>query len=257
MKGLINILILTIFILTNSCFKERFSNQPQYYSDDFERYKKEETWLDPAAGYWSFSQQTLEANSVSIDSSMRFSGKQSLYFFAEKSSTEQLSKCSISKQNMSFPENGVVRISVQYYLDAPEKVNWLFLADLEEQTAIGAGPGLRLVLVNGQIRMEYKFLEKDVLQFDGKEKNFPLRQWVNLVWEIQLSQKNRGWVKVWQDGVLLIEKYKIRTMPKDLLYSQQGTKGIYSSVEIGVTANTRDAAVKLWADDFWVQYLQP
>lgn len=48
---------------------------------------------------------------------------------------------------------------------------------------------------------------------------------------------------------LIIDSKDNNTLPKDLLYFQQGTKGMYSSCEIGITANSSDNPAKLWLDD--------
>ncbi len=76
-----------------------------------------------------------------------------------------------------------------------------------------------------------------------------IRDRVEIVWEVKLSQKNEGTVKLWQNGILIIDTKNNRTLPKDLLYSQQGTKGMYSSVEIGITANSKDNDLTIWVDD--------
>jgi hypothetical protein len=121
--------------------------------------------------------------------------------------------------------------------------------DMEEQTAIGAGPGMRLAMVDNKLRVEYKFNEKDLTQPAGQEIEFPRNEWVEITWEVTLSPKNKGAVKLWQNGQLLIQQDHIRTLPKDLLYFQQGTKGMYSSCEIGITANSKDSDVTLWVDE--------
>ena len=37
------------------------------------------------------------------------------------------------------------------------------------------------------------------------------------------------------------------------MYSLQGTKGMYSSIEIGITANSRDNDLTMWADEVTIQ----
>ena len=78
---------------------------------------------------------------------------------------------------------------------------------------------------------------------------FPRNQWVQVVWEVTLSQKNKGAVRLWQNGQLIIDSKNNRTLPKDILYFQQGTKGMYSSCEIGITANSKDNNLTIWVDD--------
>jgi len=120
--------------------------------------------------------------------------------------------------------------------------------DLEEQTAIGAGPGMRLALVDNKLKVEYKFNEKDISQQTGQEIDFPRNQWIQVVWEVKLSKKNKGSVLLWQNGQLVIDSKNNRTLPKDILYFLQGTKGMYSSFEIGITANSKDNDLTIWVD---------
>jgi putative lipoic acid-binding regulatory protein len=35
-----------------------------------------------------------------------------------------------------------------------------------------------------------------------------------------------------------------------VLYFQQGTKGMYNSIEIGITANSAESTAVVWVDDF-------
>lgn len=81
----------------------------------------------------------------------------------------------------------------------------------------------------------------------------PRNQWVNITMEVKLSQKKNGYVKIWQDNQLIIEGYDRKTLPKDFLYSQQGTKGMYQSIEFGVTANSSSTDVIMYMDDIEVK----
>lgn len=192
---------------------------------------------------------TKGLNTIEVDTTLVHNGNRSLKFFAKKTDQDGVSKVSIAKQNMAFWEGETVRLSAWYFIDGASSLEWLFLMDLEEQTAIGAGPGMRLALVDNKLRVEYKFNENDITQQSGQEINFPRNQWVELVWEVKLSQKNKGTVRLWQNGQLIIDSKQNRTLPKDLLYFQQGTKGMYSSCEIGITANSKDSDLTLWVDD--------
>ena len=244
------IIILFVFgTLIISCNKEKFFDGPDFFEDDFENYSALEDLLSDEDENWSFTQLTNENNIILVDTSKFHSGNRSLKFIAARSTNELLSKCSIVKQNMAFWEGETVRLSGWYFIEGTNALDWLFLFDLEEQTAIGAGPGMRLALVNNQLLVEYKFYESSILQPIGQEIDFPRNEWVEIVWEVKLSQKNEGTVKLWQNGILIIDTKNNRTLPKDLLYSQQGTKGMYSSVEIGITANSKDNDLTIWVDD--------
>lgn len=236
------------FLLTG-CFNDSFFEGPDFFQDDFESYSELNDLLPPDDTLWSFTQLTLPENTIVVDTLNRHAGNKALRFFAAKSDGEIISKSSIAKQNMAFWEGETVRMSAWYFIEGTQSLQWLFLMDLEEQTAIGAGPGMRLALVDDQLRVEYKFNENDIIQPEESALQFPRNQWVEIVWEIGLSQKNEGTVKLWQDGVLIINSENKVTLPHDILYFQQGTKGMYSSCEIGITANSHDNDLTLRVDD--------
>lgn len=240
-------------ILLGSCNKEKYFDGPDFYQDDFEMYSALSDLLLPYDLLWSFTQLTMDDNRISVDSTHFYSGSKSLKFVAKRSDGNLLSKCSIAKQNMAFWEGETVRVSVWYFIEGTDALEWLFLMDMEEQTAIGAGPGMRLALVNNELRVEYKFNENDITQTSGQAVSFPRNEWVELVWEVQLSQKNEGTVKLWQNGQLIIDSKNNRTLPQDMLYFQQGTKAMYSSIEIGITANSSPSDLTLWADDVRIE----
>ncbi|MDZ4759017.1 MAG: heparin lyase I family protein [Bacteroidota bacterium] len=247
MKNIYSIIIFVMLII--SCNKKKFFAGPSYFIDDFETYNMLQNLLLPHDTLWSFTQLTRTDNNITVDSTQSHSGKKSLKFTAKKSDDEGASKCSIAKHNMAFWDGETMRVSAWYYIKDTLPTEWLFLLDLEEQTAIGAGPGIRIALLNNQLRMEYKFLENDIVQKVGQEVNFPRNEWVEVIWEVKLSQQHKGTVKLWQNGQLIIDSKGNRTLPKDLLYSQQGTKGMYSSIEIGITANSANNDLTLWVDD--------
>lgn len=247
MKKLI-IIGFSTFILAG-CYKEQFKDRPDFFQDNFESYSVLHDLLSGEDKLWSLTQLTKRGNTITVDSKKSHWGNNSLKFVAEKSDNEGASKSSIAKQNMAFMEGETVRMSGWYYVEATNIPEWLFLMDLEEQTAIGAEPGMRLAIVDNKLRVEYKFYEKDITQPSGQEIDFPGNQWVELIWEVTLSQKNKGSVRLWQNGKLIINSANNRTLPEDFLYFQQGTKGIYSSCEIGITANSKDNDLTIWVDD--------
>ena len=246
-----------IVAIISGCNKEKFFKGPNFFQDSFETYVTLSELLKSESHLWSLTQLTKDKNNIVIDSNQAYSGRKSIRFFAESSDQDGASKASIVKQHMAFWEGDTVRMSANYYIDGNSKLDWLFLMDLEEQTAIGAGPGMRLAMVDNELRIEYKFDEKDITQHKGTEVKFPRNQWVSLVWEVTLSQKNLGSVRLWQDGQIIIQCENKRTLPKDVLYFQQGTKGMYSSCEIGITANSKDNPLILWVDDVRFEKVNP
>ena len=247
-------LLLSSFALFG-CNKKAIFDGPHFFEDDFESYSSVQNLLLPNDQRWSFTQLTRKDNTVNVDSARTHSGRKALKFFARKSDGEGASKGSIAKQNMAFWDGETVSVSGWYFIEGTASLQWLFLLDLEEQTAVGAGPGIRLALVDNKLRMEYKFNEKDVVQPAGQEVDFPRNQWVHLTWEVKLSQKKAGAVRLWQNGQIIINSTGNTTLPKDVLYFQQGTKGMYSSCEIGITANSQQSDATIWVDEFKIEKL--
>ena len=244
------IFFFTATILFAACNKEKYFDGPNHFSDDFESYQQFDEMFGDDETLWSFYQSTFTENNIVVDTTFAHTGTHSIKSIA-KASNEELgaSKSSYSKQNLAFWEGEIMVVSAWYYLVGEAEAQWIFFMDLEEQAAIGAGPGMRLAMVDNAIRVEHKFLNPDIIQPAGQEVLFPRNQWVQLTFETKLSQKKDGYVKIYQDNQLIIEQYDWKTLPTDLLYFQQGTKGMYSSIEFGITANTFDNDMVLYVDD--------
>lgn len=246
-------IVLIVLGASVSCSKEKWFDGPNYMSEDFESYPSTDSMFSYEDIRWSYHQNTHEGNYIAIDSTIVHSGNRSLKFFGAAHPGE-VSKCSIVKQHMAFFDGDVVRISAWYYVASAASTGWLFLFDFEEQTAIGAGPGIRIAdTQESGLVLEHKFYNDDIFQPASGFIAMPRNQWVNITMEVKLSQKKKGYVKIWQDNQLIIEGYDRKTLPKDFLYSQQGTKGMYQSIEFGVTANSSCTDVIMYMDDIEVK----
>ena len=248
------LLFSSLIILLFGCNKEKYFSGPNSFFDDFESYSDFDDLLIEDDVHWSATQQTYEASTISLSSEQAHSGTTSLKFDAAGSSDGKLSKCSIFKQNMAFYEGETVRSSIWYYIDGSQDLNWLFLLDLEEKTPIGAGPGMRVANVGSENygTIEFKFKQDNLEQ---QMHSFPRNQWFKITLETRLSQKKKGWVRLYLDDQLIIEEKNMKTLPKDVLYNLQGTKGMYTSIEIGVTANPSSNPALIYADDFSIEVI--
>ena len=235
----------------SSCNKRKLFDGPNSYNEDFEQSAVLSDYLKSGDSAWSFTQQTLPGNLIQLDNTLSTSGSQCMKFIANPTSST-LSKSSISKQNFAFWEKETMCVEADYRIQGNDPLEWLFLLDLEEKTAIGAGPGMRLALVGNQLRYEFKFNQPDVTQNAATSVDFPRDQWVHLKVEVYLHHKKKGSLKVWQDNVWILEKDGIKTLPKDLLFVQQGTKKMYNSVEIGATANPSSELAVVYVDNLKV-----
>lgn len=244
---------LAVLTLITGCNKEKWFDGPNFMSEDFENYSFTGNMFSDDEVRWSYNQNTVDGNYIAFDTNIVHSGNRSLKFFAHASTGDHVSKNSIVKQHMAFYEGDVVRISAWYYIEGNATLDWLFLFDFEEQASVGAGPGIRLANSDRDLCLEHKYFTDDVYQAEGQEIPLPRNQWFNLTMEVKLSQKKKGYVKVWQDNVQVLWSENHRTLPKDFLYIQQGTKGMYQSIEFGITANTKSSDMVLYIDDLRVE----
>lgn len=246
MKEILYLMSFTVIFV--ACKKKQFDG-PNSYNDDFEAYQNIDEIIDGENEKWSFFQNTVDGNSVTIDSLITHSGNKSVKCIAAaKNGSDVTSKASINKQFMAFWENETVTIDFWTYISGTNNLDWLFIFDLEEKVPIGAGPGMRLAIVDNQLLVEHKFPNPNIEQ-SGDGINFPRNEWVHIRMETKLSRKKKGSVKVWQNGSLILEANNWQTLPKDILFVQQGTKGMYNQIEFGATANADDDVNTVYIDD--------
>lgn len=237
----------SILLILASCNKRKAFNGPNSYSDGFEAYNSFNELIDGDDELWSFFQLTKDQNTIRIDTNIVHSGNKSIRFFGLPSDGE-VSKSSINKQFMAFWEGETVLIDFWMYLEGNEDVDWLFIFDLEEKVPVGTGPGMRLAIVNNKILLEHKYPNPNVEQ-EGSGISLPRDQWVHIEFEAKLERKDKGYVRVFQDGTQILRVDNWQTLPKDILYANQGTKGMYNQIEFGLTANSDDNAHVLYLDD--------
>lgn len=235
-----------------SCNKKDKFDGPNSYADDFESYVDVASMIDGQNLKWSFFQLTDPANSITLDTTIVHSGTTSVRFSGVSGTSKDTKKCSLNKQFMAFWEGETVVVDFWCYLQGNEAVDWLFIFDLEEKVPVGAGPGMRLAIVNNQLLLEHKYPNPNIEQ-QGDGIDFPRDQWVNIRMETKLSRKDKGYVRVYQDNVQVLSVDNWQTLPKDILYANQGTKGMYNQIEFGLTANSDDNAHVLYLDDVSVE----
>jgi len=241
---------LLIIVVLLGCNKEKLFDGKNYIFEDFESVNNVDDLFQN--GNWEFYQQTETNSYIELNNQIPHSGTNCLKIFAAKGT---ISKSDIANNKMAFYENDIVQISAWFYLEDTNKLNYLFLFDIEEDVAIGAGPGIRIAIDDeGYLLIERnKYGETTLRQADDIRMKFPRNQWVELKFEINLQQKDEGYIKLWQNGSLLINVENTQTLPKDKLYFIQGTKGMYQSVQIGVTATTSDFDVTMYIDDIEIK----
>ena len=248
-KNILFIFVIAVF----SCTKEKqpadtFTN----FTEDFESYTSYDSTLF-ATTKWSTNQKTFDDNNYTIDTNIVHSGNKSLRCYAVASTSKDVSKCSLIKGNMYFTKHDIIKYSAWYFVSGT--LTNLFLVDFEENAPISSSPGVRVALFNdGYLSLERGKLGLNTIYQDENTKIlFPQNQWVHVEVELKLERPKKGYVKIWQDGVLLIDKDGIQTLSEDKLYFTQGTRGVFHNLEVGITANGKGGNTILFIDDIIAQ----
>jgi Polysaccharide lyase len=240
-------IILMSFALT-ACNKEKYFGGANSIFENFESIDSIDQLFADGSGNWKYYQKTESGSYIEIDTTNPHSGNKCLKIVAVQG---EVSKSDIANNKMSFWEDDVVQITSWFYLQGTADLNYVFLFDIEESTAIGASPGTRFALdEEGYLLVERnKYGETTISQPSDTKVIFPRDKWVELKIEIGLNQKKKGHIIVWQDGVQIIEELDARTLPRDRLLFMQGTKAMYQSIQIGLTATTSNSDITLFLDD--------
>ncbi len=239
----------TFLLLILACHKQKFDTNKNSILEDFEEVSSLDELI--SSENWEYYQQTEDENYLAIDSVFSHSGNQCLKIFAVKGN---ISKSDLANNKMTFWENDVVQATVWYYLEGDDPSGFLFIFDIEENIPVGATPGIRLARDDeGFLFVDRtKIGRSSIKQENQSEIIFPRNQWVEVKLEIKLERKKTGYIKVWQDNILLLQAENTQTLPKDRLYFTQGTKGMYQSIQVGITASTAENDVSLYIDDISV-----
>jgi hypothetical protein len=249
-------LVLMILLLAG-CYKTRreyLETAITDYAEDFESYT---AFTQPGfLANWQGSQLTFAQNGLFIDSAFSHSGNNSLRCEATSTVGGNVSKASILKNNLGFEQDDEIYFECWYYLTASSLPN-IFIADFEEPATISSSPGFRLMLnENGELCVERNKMNKSTLrQTITQPRIFPQMQWVRIQLEAKLHKRNKGYLKLWQNGELILEHHDVQTLPRDMIYITQGTAAVLRQVEIGLTANSSSGSAVMYVDDMRIRKL--
>jgi hypothetical protein len=221
------------------------------WSDDFEAYGSYGDLLaDDGEDGWS-EQITDDRNEIALTDEVVHSGIQAVRFEAV-ATDGGASKASLFVNDFALLAGTTVAISAWYWLEAGEQP---VLMDLEETVVVGAGPGMRLMLdEEDRVWVERKKYLKPSIRQEGEGVAFPRRTWVELRLEVALRQDRHGEISLFQDGERIAHADGVQTLPTDWTYAIQGTRGLYTNAEFGLTAAGRTDAL-LYLDDVTVDTL--
>ncbi len=249
MKKLIITVISFSFLLVQ-CNKETYFDGDNYINEDFESVTNSTTLIEQEN--WTYYQNTEANSTMEIDTTKAIFGDQCLKLTAAQG---EISKSDIANNDLAFWEKDIIQFTGWFYLDDTLDLDYVFLCDIEEGVAIGSGPGIRIAINESDYLVieRNKYGESTLIQPAQTAVIFPRKEWVKLELEIELSQKKKGYIKLKQNDVLIIQEDNIQTLPKDNLYFIQGTKGMYQSLQVGLTAITANRAVDLYIDNITIQ----
>lgn len=261
-----------MILILSSCSKDdnttpEVGNVVDYsFEDGFETTGNDLTELFPDDGSrWSNLQLVNPdngENEIEIESIITTEGNNSLRINVD-ASDNTLSKADIEKGNFNAPEGSTVRISASFYIASTDNIENLLLMDLEccscwdPSVPDNQCPGIRLMMKNNDhLSIERgKILGTTIVQSSVE---FPRNEWVNVVWELKLSQNDDGFNKLSINNQEVISESG-RNMPNARLFETEfANNGIdfklqeplfYERFQIGATANPTQFDIELFIDD--------
>ena len=226
--------------ITDPSGREQVYHRVNSFADDFETgiERKVEGWhqqMKLASG----SNAGSPSNRVETSEEQVHSGQFALKTLTPKDSRD-LQKAAVLRELFFFPPGSDFWFSAWYFIPGKSNIENLFIFDLE---ATGrSGVGRRLMFTGSQGRY---------LMLEGKRSTgpqyaqtktpvpFPRDQWVHLKLHLHLSPDHAGTVKLWQDGMLILNKQG-SNIPRDTFYDR---------IEVGQTANSTHQEQIVYVDD--------
>ena len=254
-------------------------NENPGFQDGFETLNLELGELFPLDGSrWTNFQQvnpTNNINELSVVDTNFSEGSNSIRFLSYASDTE-LSKIDIEKDGMRLAIGSRIRISADFYISGNQSIENLLIMDLEccscwdpnvgeNFGAENQCPGIRLIMSgsNGYLSIERGKISGTTLQQTSVP--FPRDQWVNVSWEMTLSDTDSGTNRLLLDGVEVINEIGMNMPNAEIFRELFATEGIdfnlqepveYERVQVGATANPTAETVELFVDNFSLSVIE-
>ena len=247
------VLLFSAVIIFNSCHKNAPSNSLREFSDNFESYHSTSEMVGPADNQWTefnVNETNVSTDTISIDTVIVHSGRQSVRFHCVQNdpAMTDVCKCNLNKGNLFFKQGETVYYSCWYYLQRNDmNYGTFFVWDLGQ--IVHGSLEIRVMAWEQNLELERGKIGLSNIFQKSPATLFPINRWTHLELEIKLSQYDRGSVKMWLDGNEIINKDKVRTMPKDIANLIWDTKGYYERVQVGITAKNGTQDLILYADD--------
>lgn len=271
-KNMKKLTLIGIILILTSCSKDdnatpEVENVVDYlFEDGFETTGNDLQELFPIDGSRWSNLQVVNPNNgenqIELESIIVTEGNNSLRIYS-RASDATLSKADIEKGSFNAPEGSTVRISASFYIASINNIENLMLIDLEccacwdPSVPNNQCPGIRLMMKdNDHLSIERgKILGSTIVQSDVA---FPRNQWVDVVWELKLSQDNNGLNKLSINNQEVISESGMNMPNASLFATEFANNGIdfelqeplfYERFQIGATANPTQFDIELFIDD--------
>jgi len=249
-------------------------NEPSsfLFEDGFETQNNQFNELFPTNGNrWTTIQQdnpTNATNEIELSTTQFSEGQNSLRLLANPSDNS-LSKMNIEKGGFSAFKDDTITISADFYVAGTASLENVLLIDLEccscwdpdVLATFGVEnqcPGIRLMMAGGNDFLSIERGKISGTTIEQTSVTFPRDQWVNVKWEMTLSDETNGSNLLYINGNEVINEPGMN-MPNAQIFSDAFlNQGIdftlqeptfYERMQIGVTANPTAGAIELFVDN--------
>ncbi len=244
------------------------------FSDGFETSSDNFFSLFPNDGSrWTGTQLVNPSGSVNtleLSTARASEGGQSLRIDV-KQSNAILSKADIEKSGFRAAENSRVVIEADFYIDSDVNLENLLLIDLEccscwdPSVPDNQCPGIRLAMTGGN---DYLSIERGKIAgttIGQAAFQFPRNEWVNIRWQMQLSNENDGSNQLFINDQQVISENGMNLPNAEIFKSIFAEEGIdfqlqepvyYERIQLGATANPDAGDLILYVDNFTISINQ-
>mgnify|MGYP000915329201 CR=1 FL=1 len=247
-------LILAVMGLTHACTKEEVIVQYSSIQADFERMGSADELLQSPHNWESYG-ISRAVNRAAIVSDTFYSGNAAIRFHAETNQPNGVSSSALnSNENLFLREEMVFSIDCRIMIPSYSSPNNLDIMRLEANPSADGPSGVSFFLdEDGALSLDRSAMgPSNIHQEVGTKNAFPTNQWVHMHIDYLADARSRGYVKIWQDEVLVLEALSTETMPKAKLHLSEKGKNYFSKLSFGILSNGSGLPTTLFWDDFSV-----
>jgi hypothetical protein len=182
----------------------------------------------------------VHVNNAAIVSDTFYSGNAAMRFHAETNQPNGVSSSALnSNENLFLREEMVFSVDCRIMIPSYSSSNNLEIMRLEANDSADDPSGVSFFLdEDGALSLNRSAMGlSNIHQEIGTKTAFPTNQWVNVHIDYLADARSRGYVKIWQDEVLVLEALSTETMPKAKLHLSEKGKNYFSKLSFGILSN--------------------